>query len=152
MPCPRCQRENRPQAKLCEECGASPDAYTPKHLAERVLISKTVLEGERKQVTVLFADLEAWAFRLIADASSQGDSSDMVTAADHYHRARTLSQQLGMRPLVAHCHLGLGKLYRRIGDQAKASEHLSTATTMYREMDIRFWLEKADAELRGVER
>ena len=57
-----------------------------------------------------------------------------------------------MRPLVAHCHLGLGKLYRRTGDRAKAQEHLTTATTMYREMGMSFWLEKADAELGGVER
>jgi hypothetical protein len=50
-----------------------------------------------------------------------------------------------MRPLVAHCHLGLGKLYRRTGKQAH--EHLSTATTMYREMDMRFYLEQAEGEL-----
>ena len=48
-----------------------------------------------------------------------------------------------MRPLVAHCHLGLGKLYRRTGDHAKAEEHLGTASAMYREMDMGFWLEKA---------
>ena len=52
-----------------------------------------------------------------------------------------------MRPLAAHCHLGLGKLYRGIGDGAKAQEHLTTAATMYREMDMGFWLEKAEAEL-----
>ena len=52
-----------------------------------------------------------------------------------------------MRPLVAHCHLGLGKLYRRTGKREQAQEHLTTATTMYREMDMRFWLEKAEAEL-----
>ena len=57
-----------------------------------------------------------------------------------------------MRPLVAHCHLGLGKLYRRTSDGAKAREHLATAATMYREMGMSFWLEKADAELGGVER
>ena len=51
-----------------------------------------------------------------------------------------------MRPLVAHCHLGLGKLYRRTGDRAKAQEHLTTAATMYREMGMSFWLEKAEAE------
>jgi hypothetical protein len=49
-----------------------------------------------------------------------------------------------MRPLVAHCHLGLGKLYRRTGDGAKAKEHLTTATTMYREMDMGFHLAQAD--------
>jgi hypothetical protein len=52
-----------------------------------------------------------------------------------------------MRPLVAHCHLGLSKLFRRTGNRAKAEEHLTTATTMYREMDMRFWLEQAEAEL-----
>jgi hypothetical protein len=52
-----------------------------------------------------------------------------------------------MRPLVAHCHLGLGKLYRRTGNRQRAQEHLTTATTMYREMDMRFWLEQAEAEM-----
>jgi hypothetical protein len=53
-----------------------------------------------------------------------------------------------MRPLVAHCHLGLGKLSRGTGKSEQAQEHLTTATTMYREMDMRFWLEQAEAELR----
>ena len=57
-----------------------------------------------------------------------------------------------MRPLVAHCHLGLGTLHRRAGDQTKAQEHLTTAATLYREMGMTFWLEKADAALGGVER
>jgi hypothetical protein len=52
-----------------------------------------------------------------------------------------------MRPLVAHCHLGLRKLYRRTGKREQAQEHLATATTMYREMGMRFWLEQAEAEL-----
>jgi hypothetical protein len=46
--------------------------------------------------------------------------------------------------------LGLGKLYRRTGKRQEASEHLTIATTMYREMDMRFWLEQADAELREL--
>jgi hypothetical protein len=52
-----------------------------------------------------------------------------------------------MRPLVVHCHLGLGRLYRRIGKREQAREHLTTATTMYRETDMRFWLEQAEAEM-----
>ncbi len=52
-----------------------------------------------------------------------------------------------MCPLVAHCHHGLGKLYRRTGKREQAQEHLTTVTTMYREMDMRFWLEKAEAEM-----
>ena len=55
-----------------------------------------------------------------------------------------------MRPLVAHCHLGLAKLFRRTGKREQAQEHLTTATTMYREMDMRYWLEQAEAELKEL--
>jgi hypothetical protein len=55
-----------------------------------------------------------------------------------------------MRPLVAHCHLGLGKLYRRTDKREQAQERLTTATTMYREMDMGFWLEQAEAEIREL--
>jgi hypothetical protein len=48
-------------------------------------------------------------------------------------------------PLIAHCHLCLGKLYRRTGQRQKAQEHLATATTMYREMGMTYWLEQAEA-------
>jgi len=57
-----------------------------------------------------------------------------------FAEALQIGTELGMRPLVAHCHLGLGKLYRRTGKREQAQEHLTTATTMYREMDMRFWL------------
>jgi hypothetical protein len=52
-----------------------------------------------------------------------------------------------MRPLAAHCHLGLGKLYGRTGKGEQAREYLTTATTMYHDMDMRFWLEQAEAEM-----
>ena len=57
---------------------------------------------------------------------------------------------LARAPLVAHCHYGLGKLYRRTGNRGQAQQHLGTVTTMHREMDMRFWLEKADAETREL--
>jgi len=77
MLCPRCGRENRSEALFCDQCGtrlaagavsrfASPQAYTPKHLAERILTSRSALEGERKQVTILFADLKG-SMELLAD-------------------------------------------------------------------------------------
>ena len=53
-----------------------------------------------------------------------------------------------MRPLVARCHLGLGKLARRMGKQQVAQDHLTAAATMCREMGMRFWLEQAEAEMR----
>jgi len=55
-----------------------------------------------------------------------------------------------MRPLVAHCHLGLAKLCRRTGKGEQAHEQLTTATTMYREMDMRYWIEQVETELRGA--
>src|SRR6202171_6245966 len=76
--CPACGASNAPTQKFCGECGAllssgapaakfaTPDRYTPKHLAERILSSKAALEGERKQVTVLFADLKG-SMELLAD-------------------------------------------------------------------------------------
>ena len=57
-----------------------------------------------------------------------------------------------MRPLVARCHLGLGELYRRTGKREKAQGHLTTATALYREMDMRFWLEQAETEINASRR
>jgi len=55
-----------------------------------------------------------------------------------------------MRPLVAHCHLGLGKLFARTGKREQARESFTTPTTMYREMDMPFWLERAEVELKRL--
>jgi hypothetical protein len=73
---------------------------------------------------------------------------DVRECEGHYRKALALAEPRGMRPLVAHGHLGLGKLYRRTGKKQEAQEHLTTATTMYREMDMRFYLEAAEAAMR----
>ena len=73
-------------------------------------------------------------------------SVEVDTAEAHYRQALALADELGMRPLVAHCHLGLGKLYRRTGQREQAREQLATATTMYRGMEMAHWLEQAEAE------
>jgi len=65
----------------------------------------------------------------------------------HTNRSPTRAAPPG---LVAHCHLGLGKLFRRTGKRQEAQKHLTIATTMYREMDMRFWLEKAETEMKAV--
>ena len=95
---------------------------------------------------------EAWALRLLGELAAHPHATPTDVAESHYRDGRALAHELGMRPLVAHCHLGLGTLYRRTGDGPKAQQHLTTAATMYREMGMSFWLEKADAELRGVDR
>ena len=69
---------------------------------------------------------------------------------ERFAEALQIGTELGMRPLVADCHLGLGKLYRRTGKREQAQEHLTTATTMYREMDMRFWLEQVEVEMGGL--
>jgi tetratricopeptide (TPR) repeat protein len=89
----------------------------------------------------------ALALHLLGDIATDPDRFDADTAETHYRKALGIAEELGMRPLVAHCHLGLGKLYRRTGKRQEAHEHLTTATTMYREMDMRFWLEQAEREM-----
>ena len=89
----------------------------------------------------------AHAQHLRGDIATYADRFDAKSGEGHYRQALVLAEPRGMRPLVAHCHLGLGKLYRRTGKREQAQEHLTTATTMYRAMDMRFWLEKAEAEL-----
>jgi hypothetical protein len=90
----------------------------------------------------------AHALHLLGDIATHPDRFDAERGEVHYRQALALAEPRGMRPLIAHCHLGLGKLYRRTGKSEQAQAHLTTATTMYREMDMRFWLEQAEAELR----
>jgi tetratricopeptide (TPR) repeat protein len=96
--------------------------------------------------------LEAHALRLLGEIAAHRDPPEVETAEAHYQQALALASELGMRPLVAHCHLGVGKLYRRTNDGARAQGHLTTATAMYHEMDMGFWLAKAEAEVAGVDR
>jgi len=87
---------------------------------------------------------EAWALRLLGEIASHDASPDLTTAAAHYDAAMTLASELEMTPLVAHCHGGLGRLYRRTGNSEQAQEHLTTATAMYGEMGMTYWLEKLE--------
>ena len=90
---------------------------------------------------------EAWALHLLGAIASHPDPPDTEKADTHYRQALTLAEELGMRPLVAHCHLGLARLYRRTGRPHEAKDHRIIARRMFREMDMRFWLEKEEAEM-----
>ena len=83
------------------------------------------------------------AYTLLALGDLETYSPHPETPESYYRQATALAGELGMRPLIAHCHLGLGKLYRRMGKREQAREHLTTSTTMYREMGMAYWLEQA---------
>src|SRR5262249_33283069 len=84
----------------------------------------------------------AYALHLLGDIATHPDRFDEQSAECYYRKALALAEPRGMRPLVAHCHLGLGKLYGRTGKREQAQEHLTTATTMYHGMGMTYWLEK----------
>jgi tetratricopeptide (TPR) repeat protein len=90
---------------------------------------------------------EAYALRLLGAIAADTDSPDQEQAESYYRQALAVAEELGMRPLVAHCHLGLGTLYQRIGRREQAQAELATAIEMYRAMEMAFWLEKAEAGL-----
>ncbi len=85
----------------------------------------------------------AWALRLLGEIYMSGDRPESAKAEDSYRRSMALAEELGMHPLVAHCHLGLGNLYRQAGKQTQSREHLTTAAALFRKMDMGLWLEKA---------
>jgi class 3 adenylate cyclase/tetratricopeptide (TPR) repeat protein len=90
---------------------------------------------------------EGWALHLLGAMAARRDPPDAEAAAAHYRRALDRAEELGMRPLAAHCHRGLAALQRRIGRADAESHHLASAEAMYREMKMRFWLEAAGAGL-----
>jgi tetratricopeptide (TPR) repeat protein len=93
---------------------------------------------------------QAYALRLLGEVAAHRELPEIEPAETHYRQAMALAEELGMRPLVAHCQVGLGQLSRRTGKGEQARDHLTTATAMYREMDMGFWLGPAEAELAEV--
>ena len=87
---------------------------------------------------------EAWALRLLGEIHRHRDPPETELAEGYYRESLALAGALGMRPLVAHDHLGLGRLTISTGDAAKAREHLTTAADMYRAMGMDHWLMQAE--------
>jgi tetratricopeptide (TPR) repeat protein len=90
---------------------------------------------------------QAYALHLLGDIAARRDPPEGESAVAHYHQALTLADALGMRPLQAHCHHGLGTLYATRGQGEQARPALATAIEMYRAMDMTFWLPQAEAAL-----
>jgi hypothetical protein len=176
--CARCGTGNAPQHRFCKKCGhpmvapggrkesprLAPDTYTPKHLAEKILTSRAALEGERKQVTVLFADLKG-SMELLADRDPEEARTILDPVLEHMmeavHRYEgTVNQVMGDgimalfgAPLaledhaVRACYAALRM--RRTCTQRAALEHLTIATTMYRDMGMTYWPERLETELKA---
>ena len=92
--CTQCKTANAPGHNFCKKCGQalqfsqptppkfhSPESYTPRHLAEKILTSKSALEGERKQVTVLFADIKG-SMELLADRDPEGRVNSSIQSSN----------------------------------------------------------------------
>jgi tetratricopeptide (TPR) repeat protein len=93
---------------------------------------------------------EAYVLRLLGDIATHREPLEAEPAATHYRQALTLAEELGMRPLQAHCHLGLGTLYARSGRGAQARAELTAAIGLYRAMNMTFWLPQAETALARV--
>jgi len=94
---------------------------------------------------------QAWALWLLGESTARQASPEGEPAAGHYRQALALAEELGMRPLQAHCHRGLGTLYSKGGQREQARAELETAIALYRAMDMTFWLPQAEAALAQLE-
>jgi tetratricopeptide (TPR) repeat protein len=119
--------------------GRLADAYT-------LVVQSLALTREHKE-----RGTEAWTLRLLGDIAMHYDPSEARPAEAHYRQALALAEELGMRPLQAHCHLGLGTLYSQTGQVERAHTALAAAIDLYRAMEMTFWLPQAEAALVQVE-
>jgi tetratricopeptide (TPR) repeat protein len=93
---------------------------------------------------------QAYALRLLGDIAAWHEPPEGAQVETYYQQALALAEELGMRPLQAHCHLGLGMLYQRVGKREPARAALSAAIELLRAMEMTFWLPRAEAALATV--
>jgi tetratricopeptide (TPR) repeat protein len=110
-------------------------------LAERALV---IARGHQERGN------QAYALCLIGDIAARREPLEVEQAEARFRQALALADELGMRPLLAHCHLGLGMLYAKSGRPEQARPELSAAIALYRAMEMTFWLPQAEAALARV--
>jgi tetratricopeptide (TPR) repeat protein len=93
---------------------------------------------------------QAWALRLLGTIALHGNPPEVEPAETSFRQALALAEELGMRPLQAHCYLGLGTLYATTGQRQQACAEMSATIELYRAMDMTFWLPQAEAALAQV--
>jgi len=90
---------------------------------------------------------QAWALRLGAEVAARREPLDLATIEARFADARALAAELAMRPLLAHCRLGLGAAYARAGMKERAQEEAAAALAEYRAMEMPYWREQAERAL-----
>ncbi len=93
--------------------------------------------------------VEAWALQLLGETALRSAPNQLARAEDPLRQALALGQKLGMRPLIARCHADLARLHRLSDRGTEADEHVQSATTLYREMGMQYWLAQLEAETPG---
>jgi class 3 adenylate cyclase/tetratricopeptide (TPR) repeat protein len=128
------------------------------YLSEAYLLTGNIDEatGLARSALAFARDLkargnEAYALWLLGEIHARQDPLDVEAAEDTYRQALALAEELGMRPLLAHCQLGLGTLYTKVGRLAQAQAALSTAIELFQAMEMTFWLPRAEATLAQTE-
>jgi len=93
---------------------------------------------------------QAWAWRLLGEVASREGGASLAQAEEHYRQALGIAEELKMQPLVAHVRMGWGRACRLLGDRLRSEEHLVAAFTLFREMDVPFWVKKCGEEMMQV--
>ena len=179
MQCPRCHAENAAGMRFCGQCrqGRLAEAIAFHHRAAEeearetqgtpaaavLRLGETYLLADRiddaracaeralsLSLTVGERSIETQALRLLGEVAACGTSSDADQSERLLGDALAQSKELGLRPHAARCHLGLGALHARTGRPERSEGHIATALAMFREMEMPYWIEKAEAELRAL--
>jgi tetratricopeptide (TPR) repeat protein len=126
-------------SEVCRLAGCGEEAW--QHARQALVLSRQYKERAT----------EAFALYQLGAVYAHADPPDPAQAEPHYRQALALAEALGMRPLQAHCHHGLGWLYGQTGRGEQARAALTTAIDLYRAMDMTFWLPQAEATLAQME-
>jgi tetratricopeptide (TPR) repeat protein len=128
------------------------------YLSEAYLVAGRLEEAHQHAAQTLdlarqyqYRGHQAWALWLLGESTARQAFPESESAIGHYRQALALAEELGMRPLQAHCHRSLSTLYSQGGQREQARAAISATLALYRDMDMTFWLPQAEAALAQVE-
>ncbi len=134
--------------RCCASWAQAPERWRGGHDFEAIRLAVRALELSR---THKERGSEAWALQLLGEIAARREPPAVEQAEDYYRQAMAFAEERGMRPLQAHCPLGLGTLYAKVSQREDAHTELAAAIDLYRAMEMTFWLPQAEAALVEVE-